>query len=440
MAKDSKGTDDNNFMQNTRHTNKVKTQIGSGLVDYVIPTALIAIVAGISIHQMHTSGLLLKFFGASMDMHISTSQGQGVITGYNNNSLNNIKTPGFLGGKPDNPVKVCKGNECTIDFGNVILHNIPDNFGSYVETNGNAGGTNKLLTILAQLKAQLEQNPDVPPGVIAQIQGLLDRGYELVDIEKEFETFYDSAKDTIAGYNEYANSKKTGDTYFNNASPIDILRGINVVNSISSNDYGNVSLKNGNDTYEITANFDNISKLLDPTAVFEYEYGTFTGTTSSTGINGNFYDYINNTNSLSNINNPSYQALSPMGQFLEQVRLLNIDVQEQTNSEIASSVQLLTNLLSEEIFDLAQNVKFKTSEVNTSTTEIISISENIKNMLNSEIKTGLSSTTLQALLDSKGKLTSLNGSPSTETDIDLHMICKSRGGKVDDTNKTCIEN
>jgi hypothetical protein len=424
-------------MKNRRYTEGNRKQLGSALVDYVLPTAVIALVVGVSIHQISSNGLLLNFFKNTMNMQFSASKGKAVLTGFGTNSPSAISEPGFFGGQPDNPVKICNGNNCTIDFGTVILHDIPENFGSYVETNGNAGGTEKLLAILKQLKAQLEENPDVPTDVITKIQGLLDRGYELVDIEKEFETFYGAANKTITNYNDFVESKKNGDIYFTTAAPRDVLLGANALNSITGHDYGKVTLKNGDSVYEVQANFNNIASLLHPTAVLEYQDGSFTGNAMDTGIVGNFNDYINRYETLANVSDPSKQALSPMGQFLDEVRQLNIEVKDQTNAEIASSVQLLTNLLSEEIFNLAQNVKSKTTEINYSTAEMEIVSRSIIDMLNSEQKNGLTSNIFQGLKESHSKLTTLEGSPATETDIDLHMICKSRGGEID--NKKCIE-
>ena len=145
--------------------------IGSALIDYLIPTAIVGVVLGLGLYGLHESGVLKKFIAASLNIDIS-DEGKGVM-GENVAKTTTSVIPatslptgtdidklvaGDLKGTPEKPVKMCNGNDCVLDFGSAILKHIPEDFGAYVQTNGTSGGTEKLSALLLQLADQVDDD------------------------------------------------------------------------------------------------------------------------------------------------------------------------------------------------------------------------------------------------------------------------------------------
>ena len=49
------------------------------------------------------------------------------------------RSPGGLGGTREEPASACENGTCTLDFGDSVLTDIPEDFANFVETNGNGG-------------------------------------------------------------------------------------------------------------------------------------------------------------------------------------------------------------------------------------------------------------------------------------------------------------
>lgn len=159
---------------------------GGSSFEYVIPLAVIAVVVGLGIYQLASSGFLAKLF---------QSTGKGTIEGnkfiLNKTSPNSTKmvnnqlfVPGSLNGTKENPQMECKEEKCNIDFGEFVLTGIPAG-SSDVSTAGRGSDlTTDYLQLLQQLADQL-RNTD--PALADVIQKLADQGKKVAAEEKKLE-------------------------------------------------------------------------------------------------------------------------------------------------------------------------------------------------------------------------------------------------------------
>jgi hypothetical protein len=130
------------------------------------------------------------------------------------------------------------------------------------------------------------------------------------------------------------------------------------------------------------------------------------------------------------------QALSPVGQYLKELALLNQE------TLLPPTIRTLTNTLSEEIYTLSMDAQSKTVNVNTSKNEALNISQAIINMISRQSSSespafGLSASSFSTFVELNEDLEKLINSPSTETDVDLKIICRTHGGDIDQVTKTC---
>lgn len=157
---------------------------GSALVDYAIPTLLIGIVAGLGFTYMHSNGLITNFMAASSNMKIDGSK---AIVG--NNPLSTSTTTSTTTSStatPDSPVIVCVAGTCTIDFGDFKLNDVPEDFASYIASNGSSVGTDKLMELLEQLAIQLN-DPATPEDEGAPFRIMAELGHFIARNEESLE-------------------------------------------------------------------------------------------------------------------------------------------------------------------------------------------------------------------------------------------------------------
>lgn len=181
---------------------------GSALVDYLVPTLIIGAVAGMGIYTIQSSGVLKNFISASLNIDVG-DDGKGVVgeTVATNDTIATITPPaginlstlkaGDLGGTAEQPVKSCVGNDCAIDFGDVILTGVPENFGALVSTNGSNIGTSTIGDLMMQLANQID-DPATPEDEGSDLRDLANLGHfvarnieeaeEKIKVSCQFET------------------------------------------------------------------------------------------------------------------------------------------------------------------------------------------------------------------------------------------------------------
>ncbi|MGD9580424.1 MAG: hypothetical protein AB7V50_03565 [Vampirovibrionia bacterium] len=155
----------------------MRKQKGSALVDYMIPTAVIGLVVGLSMYTMVDKNTLINFAAKSLNLTVNTS------TGVAKSGKTTLLTQGgSLGGTMDNPVKICENYECSIDYGEFILTGIPDDFATFVQSSGTSGSTEKLISLIDQIADQLESKGDTQGA--NDFRELAALGHFISDIEE----------------------------------------------------------------------------------------------------------------------------------------------------------------------------------------------------------------------------------------------------------------
>lgn len=136
---------------------------GSSLMDYIMPTAIVGLVAGLAMYNMISSGSLQNFFAASLDIKIDQSTQKGIVAIDKTPFVYKQDGVGPLGGTSQVPVKACKNGNCSIDFGSYVLSGVPEEFPSVEETSGGFGEdrTRVYASVLENLADSIHsQNPE----------------------------------------------------------------------------------------------------------------------------------------------------------------------------------------------------------------------------------------------------------------------------------------
>ena len=131
---------------------------GSNLIEYVIPLVLIGLVIGIGLYYMFSKSNLTNFVSRSSDMEYDAVT-QSASLG-DKSEIKPLLKPnaGDLKGTPDNPVKDCYEGKCTIDYGNIILTGIPEDFHEFVRSAGTSGTSDKIVSLIETIADQLEDS------------------------------------------------------------------------------------------------------------------------------------------------------------------------------------------------------------------------------------------------------------------------------------------
>lgn len=164
-----------------------RKSLGSALVDYVIPTAVVGLVVGTGIYYLASEGKILNFTAASGNMNVKVSDNMAIV-GYKaptNNDLWNPMVAGSLGGTEDTPISSCNAGNCTIDYGDFLLNGIPEDFSEFIQVNGTSGGTDKLLSLLGQMADQLEKDGDLAGA--EEFRDLANLGEFIANTQKDIE-------------------------------------------------------------------------------------------------------------------------------------------------------------------------------------------------------------------------------------------------------------
>ena len=163
---------------------------GSALVDYILPTALIGVVVGLSLWALTDSNILLSFITNSINGQMQN----GVLVVDNNYSTTSIPTntsTSSADAAPTTPLSsiIPPGTydkaTGTINLGTFTLTGLPENFSDFTETAGASGGTDKLASLIYQLANQVEQNGDIAQA--EEIRKLATMGHNIASIQKQLE-------------------------------------------------------------------------------------------------------------------------------------------------------------------------------------------------------------------------------------------------------------
>lgn len=115
----------------------------------------------------------------------------------NDSNTGNLKA-GDLKGTPDNPVRKCNNDVCTIDFGELILTGVPANYNDYIKSNGTSGTTDHFAQLLEEISQQLEDEGKTKEAKI--VKDLANMGHFMADYQQLVETKASKCKDDANPY------------------------------------------------------------------------------------------------------------------------------------------------------------------------------------------------------------------------------------------------
>lgn len=159
-------------------------KMGSALVEYILPIAIIGILVGWGLYALSQNNVILNFFASSNNSTINKSAGSIVIGNISDNTLN-ISAGGQYGGSKATPVEKCVAGKCTIDFGDYYLKNIPEDFSDFISTAGSAGASHELSSIMEQLATQLEIEGEA--AAAEEFRKLANLGHFTANMQKQIE-------------------------------------------------------------------------------------------------------------------------------------------------------------------------------------------------------------------------------------------------------------
>ena len=160
--------------------NKLRMLLGSSLVDYILPTALIGIVVGGGIYSIYDNGTLTKFMVASVgngDINQgklafgTTGDDPSSAWNTNPNSSNN-KNPPKTPSEPAPPAGVvCSSGTCSVTLGAYTLSGVPQDFSEFASTAGSSPDSlmEKMAALMNQIATQVEAEGD-PDGIALAIR------------------------------------------------------------------------------------------------------------------------------------------------------------------------------------------------------------------------------------------------------------------------------
>lgn len=118
----------------------------------------------------------------------------------------------------DQSMKQCDGGVCTINFDDISLTGIPENFNEFVETSGASAGTDKMAELIEQLANQLAN--DGKSEEAKQIMQLANLGHNLAVLQNYAESIVVSCNNDKACIQaEFQSTMNMPDGYNVSASP-----------------------------------------------------------------------------------------------------------------------------------------------------------------------------------------------------------------------------
>ncbi|MGD9581889.1 MAG: hypothetical protein AB7V50_10990 [Vampirovibrionia bacterium] len=180
-----------------------RKNIGSALVDYMVPTAVIGLVLGMGLYYLVSEDKILNFSAASAKMDIKAGDQMAIVGNkVSTNDMWDNFSAGSFDGTEENPVSNCQSGTCIIDYGDFILNGIPEDFNEYVQANGTSGGTDKLVSILNQMADQLEQKGKTSEA--DELRDLANLGAFIADTQENAENDANTCKNTTSTSDERA--------------------------------------------------------------------------------------------------------------------------------------------------------------------------------------------------------------------------------------------
>ena len=122
---------------------------GNAIAQYsiILVLVIIACVSGYFLLGSSIVNTLSTFLGNIISINQQMDANAKIL------KLNELKA-GELGGSPSSPKSSCAGNSCTIDFGDYILHGVPEDFGNVSSASRGKDLTQSYINMLNELANQ----------------------------------------------------------------------------------------------------------------------------------------------------------------------------------------------------------------------------------------------------------------------------------------------
>lgn len=333
----------------------MKKNKGNSLVQYII---ILALIAGVVTPVYFTFGETIKNNFLAF-LYMQQDNNVQITMNANNISTTNIQNgdiiAGQLGGSSGNPVRICDGGICAIDFGPIILNNIPENFTEIIETTGAHGTSESVLNLVQQVATQLEDNPTISEEHKEKIDSLIASGKQIIKIEEEFERKFDNFvqyKDRLIEYNQLMTKlwdKKTTNTISTEEFEAQRTTLTNTykkdIDQYNKDIHGMSEITLNDQTYQISL-WDNFV-LLNPEATIDVKDNTLRALQDEYRFDLDSYEkYMSADSNLLDKDN-----LSPVGEYLKELKDILAD------DTVPPEIHKVTETLSKEIFDISQTVR-----------------------------------------------------------------------------------
>lgn len=409
---------------------------GSSLTQYAIVLAVlvIGIVPCYMVFGNQIKAALTRFHDQLSDNNVVIQENANP---FYSDIINGNVGGGQLGGTPQTPVNQCVGDRCVVDFGSVVLNNIPHDFSEIIETSGASGGTEVVLGLVEQVAEQLKDNPDVTKNQLEQIKNLITYGNDIKELEKLFESKYDNLlnyKDKLVQYSDQMSAlwQQKSNNQIDQVQFDQLRENLTAqykpyIDQYKNDVHGTSSIMLGGEQKEITLwqNF----VLLNPEAVVTNQGDRINISQPEYHFDLDTYSsYLAKDMNLAVINDPDKESMSPVGKFMQSM----IDLNE---SEMTPELFELTKTLAQEIYDTSQAVRTNIDVFGLNLTSYNPEYAYHANLYNPVYggdpryqNTGASVFDI---------VTSNNMRPSELTRMDLNIMCSSRQGKYDHKTGSC---
>lgn len=352
--------------------------------------------------------------------------------------VNGGLSAGQLGGSPANPVSQCADNNCSIDFGTVVLNNIPKDYSEIIETSGASGGTDVIVSMVQQIAEQLEDSPQVSEEQLAKIKDLISYGNDIKNLEMLFEQKYErmlTYKDELAQYsssmNTLWNSLNTGvisQAEFDAQRASLTAQYRPYIDKYNEDVHGRSNVVLGGEIKSITL-WDNFV-LLNPEAIVNDNNGTLSINQPEYYFDLDTYSaYLSKEKLLGQLTTDT-QTLTPVGEFMQ--RMLDLS-EDDMNPELLT----LTQTLSKEIFDISQAVRTNIDIFGLNLTSYnpeYAYNMNLYDPIyGGDPRYQNSGATVFDVVTNNNML------PSQTTRMDLNIMCNSHSGDYDDNSGSCTK-
>ena len=179
----------------------MRKNVGSSLVEYALPLALIGVVVGMGLISIFSGDNLLGFITSTTNVQYDKATQKAVFnknveeTALINDSVSELTS--------ENKMTDCLDGFCKLNLGSVVLNGIPENFNEFIETAGASGGSDKIAELMTQIADQLEAEGLEKESM--QVKKLAVMGHNMAAMQKSVEKIVNDCNNDTKCIEKYGN-------------------------------------------------------------------------------------------------------------------------------------------------------------------------------------------------------------------------------------------